>query len=119
VTATLGRRLARLEEARTARALADFRAAFHAWAVRPDRPTREEAEARLAELQGGQSAAERVRGERLRDALEALLEPTTAPVGIARAAAAFAAVEEFTLWPGAPAHQVLAALAAHFRQAGD
>jgi len=119
VTGTLGRRLARVEESATRAALADFRQAFHDWTVRPDRPSRAEAEARVARRRAGQSEAERVQGERLYAALVALLEPDTPPAGITQAAAALAEVEEFALWPGVPPYLVLAALAAHFRQAGD
>ncbi len=119
MTATIGRRLACLEAARTAAALADFRAAFHAWVARPDPLTLEEAEARLAEMQAALSPAERAQGERLAGALDALLEPATAPAGIARAAAAIGVAGAYNVGPGTPPYLVLAALAAHFRQVAD
>ncbi len=116
----VARRVATLEAARTAAALADFRAAFRAWVERPrdedDPATLEEAEARAAERRAGLSPEERARGDRVYEALVALVEPDTPPAGVARAAAVFAAVPGFGTGPGAPPYLVLEALAAYFRQ---
>ncbi len=117
MSGAVARRLHALEATRTARALADFRAAFHAWLEGPcASETLEEAEARVAELRAGLSPAELAQTERLEAALEALIEPATPPVGVARAAAVVAAVEEFGLGPGAPPYAGVEALAAHFRR---
>ena len=116
MSGAVARRLQALEAARTARALADFRAAFHAWLEGPcGSETLEAAEARVAALRAGLSSAELAQTERLEAALEALIEPATPPAGVARAAAVVAAVDEFGLAPGAPPYLVLEALAAHFQ----
>lgn len=120
MSATLSRRLVALEEARTAVALDEFRAAFRAWAERPRRPgdpaTLEEAEARVVEMRAALSPADLARSDRLRAALVALVESDTPPAGVAQAAAVVAEVEEFDLGPGAPPYLALEALAAHFRR---
>ena len=113
----VARRLQALEATRTARALADFRAAFHAWLEGPcGAETLEEAEARVAELRAALSPAELAQTARLEAALEALIEPATPPAGVARAAAVVAEMEEFGVGPGAPPYLALEALAAHFRR---
>ena len=119
----VNRRVQALEDARTAAALADFRAAFQAWVARPRRPgapqSLEEAEARVVELRAGLSPAELARSERLQAALTALVEPATTHAGVARAAAVVAEVDDFGLGPGVSPYLALAALAAHFRRRGD
>ncbi len=119
---SLARRLAAVEAARTAEALADFRGAFGAWRERPRRPgapeSLEEAEARVVELRAGLAPAELARSERLQAALTALVEPDTPPADVVRAAAVIAGIQAFALAPGAPPYLALAALAAHFRQGG-
>ncbi len=118
----VARRVAALEAARLAEALADFRAAFDAWVEHPraedDPATLEEAEARVAELRAGLSPEELARSDRLRDALGALVEPDTTPAGVARAAAVVAEVDEFGLRPGAPPYLALEVLAEHFQHSG-
>ncbi len=115
----VARRVAALEAARLAEALADFRAAFDAWVERPrdadDPATLEEAEARVVEMRAGLSPEELARSDRLHDALVALVEADTPPPGVVRAAAVVAEVPEFSLGPGAPPYLALEALAAHFR----
>ncbi len=108
----VARRLQALEATRTARALEDFRAAFHAWLEGPcgvdDSETPEEAEARVAAMRAALSPAELALSERLEAALEALVEPATTAAN----------EEEFGVGPGAPPYLALEALAAHFRRPG-